>query len=114
MKGKFGLLFCLLSVIILYSINVGLFWLAVGNTLIHISASFAYSFFIARPSMIKYEEAVLKMLEEGASQAEIDALETFPVESDHAIVPKWTLVLSMLTFLISILLLIIGLINWIK
>lgn len=114
MKGKFGLLVCLLSVISLYLFNVGLFWLAVGNTIIHISASFAYSFFIARPSMIKYEEAVLKMVEAGASQAEIDALETFSVESNHAFVPKWTLVLSRLTFLISVLLLIIGLINWIK
>lgn len=114
MKGKFGLLVCLLSVISLYSINVGLFWLAVGNTVIHISASFAYSFFIARPSMVKYEEAVLKMLEAGASEADIDALETFPVEDDHVNVPNWTLILSMLTFLISVLLLIIGLINWIK
>lgn len=114
MKGKLGLLVCLLSVISLYSVGTALFWIAIGNTILNVGTSFAYSFIIARPSIRKYEEALKEKIESGASEAAIDALESFPIEQNDTVGPKWLLVILWLTFLFSICLLIIGLINWVK
>ena len=66
---------------------------------------------IATPAMSKYEMAVKELDARGASDEEIDALESFPVEpEDELRVPKWLNVVNSITTYMVLIFIIIGII----
>ncbi len=64
---------------------------------------------IATPAMSKYEMVVKELAARGASDEEIDALESFPVEpEDELRVPKWlNVVNSITTYMVLIFIIIV-------
>ncbi len=109
MKGKIGLIICLLSAAVLYGTGL-LFWVAVANALIHIGFDFSRAYITAIPSMKKFEAGAKEMYNRGASEEEIENLD-YPIEpEDYERVPRWVPFMIWSTHLASIALLVTGIV----
>ena len=100
-----------MPVALLYGTGV-LFWLALINSIIHFIFDYLRAYSIAKPAMMKYEEAFKALAESGASQEELDRLESFPVEPEDALeVPELVSVINNITSFMVLVFIIVGIIN---
>ncbi len=86
-----------------------MFWLALINGLMHFTFDYLRAYIIGAPAMIKYEEAYKELYEKGATQEELDNIETFPIEpEDELRVPTLVKVVNNITPLMVLVFIIVG------
>ena len=95
-----------ISIALLYGTEI-LFWAALINGIAHLIFNYMKAYIVAIPAM-----AVEELTARGASDEEIAALESFPVESEDELrVPKWLNVVNGITSYMILVFIIIGIVT---
>lgn len=100
-----------ISIALLYGTEI-FFWAALINGLAHLIFNYMKAYIAAIPAMKKFEMAVEELTARGASDEEIAALESFPVEpEDELRVPKWLNVVNGITSYMILVFILIGIVT---
>ena len=100
-----------ISIALLYGTEI-LFWAALINGLAHLIFKYMKAYIAAMPAMKKFEMAVEELAARGASDEEIAAIESFPVEPEDALrVPKWLNVVYSITSYMILVFILIGIVT---
>lgn len=77
----------------------------------HLVFDYAKAYTIAIPAMKKYEQAYEELVARGASDEELAALKSFPIElEDELRVPKWLNVVNSITSYMILIFIIVGIV----
>lgn len=110
MLGKIGIVVALIAAFLNY--GTVLFWLSLAAALVNFTSSYARSYLIGRPEIIKFKQTVRQMEQDGASEEEIMEYMDRPVtnpELDSEAAPTWISIVTLISIVSAFAFFIIGL-----